>query len=172
MDTPDTPEQESRSGGTDRRLGPDARIILWSVVAVGVLVAVAAVFTFVQNPPLDVGTPEGVVQRYLQAVINGRRVEARSYLSDRLQRECDEDFPRYLSQDAFRIEWIDTVMDGSVARVEVRVVEQDIGIFDPYYEFYTSFTLEASEDGWRITDQKWPWYRCSESPIGPEGTLG
>lgn len=128
----------------------------------GVLVVVAVVLTFVNRPQLDPGTPEGVVQRYLQAVVEGRRSLARSYLSDRLQRECDSGFPRHLSQDAVRIEWIDTVVDGSEARVDVMVAEDDLGIFDSYYEFHAGFTLQDSADGWRITDQEWPWYGCSE----------
>ena len=162
-------EQESRSGSVTRRtLPPDARILLWSGVAVCVLVIIAVVLTFFKSPQLDPGTPEGVVQRYLQAVVEGRRSAARSYLSDRLQDECGSDFPRYFSQDAIRIEWIDTVVDGSEARVDVLVEEDDYGIFTSYYKFHAGFTLRESSDGWRITDQEWPWYGCSEPMLDRE----
>ena len=126
---------------------------------------VAVVLTFVDRPRLDPSTPEGVVQRYLQAVVEGRRSLARSYLSDRLQDECDSGFPRYVARDAYRIEWIDTVVDGSEAWVDVLVAEEDLGIFDSYYEFNAGFTLQDSADGWRITDQEWPWYACSEQML-------
>ena len=157
-------EQGSRSGGSRARgsRSPDARIILWFGIAVGVLVVLAVAFTFVERPRLDPDTPEGVVQRYLQAVVEGRQSVARSYLSDRLQDECDSRFPRYLSRDAYRIEWVDTVVDGSEARVYVLVAEDDLGVFGSYYEFDAGFTLWESADGWRITDQEWPWYECSE----------
>lgn len=155
-------EQGSHSGFPRKSLSRDTRILLWSGVAVGVLVVVAVVLTFVDRPRLDPSTPEGVVQRYLQAVVEGRRSLARSYLSDRLQDECDSGFPRYVSRDAYRIEWIDTVVDGSEAWVDVLVAEEDLGILDSYYEFNAAFALEESADGWRITDQEWPWYGCSE----------
>ena len=162
-------EQESRSGSATRRtLPPDARILLWSGVAVVVLVVIAVVLTFVKSPELDPDSPEGVVQRYLEAVIERRRSAARSHLSDRLQDECDSDFPRYLSRDAIRIEWIDTVVDGSEARVYVLVAEEGYGIFDSYHEFDAGFTLQESSDGWRITDQEWPWYGCSEPMLDRE----
>ena len=143
-------------------------MILWSGVAVGALVVVAVVSTFFKGPELDPGTPEGVVQRYLQAVVAGRAREARSYLSDRLQHECDSWFPDYLSREAYRIEWIETEVEGSEAEVEVLVIDQSSGIFDSYYDFHTAFTLRSSGDGWRITDQEWPWYECSESRLDSE----
>ena len=155
-------EQGSHSGFPRKSLSRDTRILLWSGVAVGVLVVVAVVLTFVDRPGLDPSTPEGVVQRYLQAVVEGRRSLARSYLSDRLQEECDSGFPRHVSRDAYRIEWIDTVVDESEAWVDVLVAEEDLGILDSYYEFNAGFALEESADGWRITDQEWPWYGCSE----------
>lgn len=149
-------------------LSSDARIIMWSVITVIVLVAAAVGFTFVRGPMLDPSTPEGVVQHYLQAVVEGRRSDARSYLSDRLQRECESEMPRYRSRDAYRIEWIETVVEGSTATVETSVAQQDPWIFGTYYEFYTSFTLELGEGGWRITDQEWPWYGCSEAMLDRE----
>lgn len=151
-------------------MSPDTRIILWSGITIVVLVAVAVAFTFVRSPRLDPATPEGVVQSYLEAVVEGRRADARSYLSERLQRDCDPGFPRHVAQEAYRIEWIDTVVDGPEARVEVLVAEQDLGIFDSYYDFYTSFTLRSVGDAWRITDQEWPWYSCSEPMLDREGT--
>lgn len=145
-----------------RSLSPDARIILWAGVVLGLLVAVAVAFTFVRSPQLDPATPEGVVQRYLQAVVEGRRTEARSYLSDRLRRECEPGFPRYMSRDAYRIELVEAVVDGSTAEVQVIVAEQDVELFDYYHEFSAYYSLVSTGDGWRITDQEWPWYACSE----------
>lgn len=162
-------EQGSRSVSAARRsLSPDTRILVWSGVAVGLLVVVAVVLTFVKSTELDPDTPEGVVQLYLQAVVEGRHSVARSYLSDRLQDQCDSSFPRYVSRNAYRLEWIDTVVDGSEARVDVLVEEDDFGVFGSYYDFHAGFTLQESADGWRITDQEWPWYGCSEPMLDRE----
>ena len=163
------PEQETRDGPTaERSLSPDARIVVWAGAALALLVLVAVAFTFVPRPQFDPATPEGVVQRYLQAVVEGRRTEARSYLSDRLQRECEPGFPRYTSRDAYRIELMESVVDGSTAEVHVMVAEQDGGLFDYYYEFSVSYSLVSTGGGWRITDQEWPWYGCSEPMLDRE----
>lgn len=155
--------QEAGSGSEPKRpLSSDARVLLRVGIAVGVLVAVAFAFTFIDGPGPDPDSPEGVVQHYLQAVVDGRRREALSYTSDRLQRECDSGFPRYVSRDAYRIEWIETVMEGSRAEVEVWVAEQDPEFFGSGYEFHAFFALESTGDGWKIIEQEWPWYGCSE----------
>ena len=80
-------ERGSQSGSSTRRsLSPDVRILIWAGVAVALLLVAAVVLSFVKSPQLEADSPEGVVQRYLQAVVEGRRSLARSYLSDRLQR--------------------------------------------------------------------------------------
>ena len=163
------PEHEARDGTAKRRsLSPDARIILWAGVVLAVLVAVAVASMFIRSPQLDPATPEGVVQAYLRAVVEGRRTEARSYLSDRLERECKPGYRPYPSRDAYRIELVEAVVDGSTAEVHVIVAEQDVELFDYYHEFSASYSLVSTGDGWRITEQEWPWYGCSERMLDKE----
>ena len=157
--------QPEVGAAAQRSRSPNTRAILWAGIAVLALVVIAFASTFMRAPQLDPDTPEGVVQRYLQAAVEGRRTEARSYLSDRLQRECERGLPRYVSRDAYRIELMAAIVEGTTAEVEVMVAEQDAGVFDGYYEFPAFYSLVSTGDGWRITDQDWPWRACSERTL-------
>ena len=160
---PDSPPD--RGGGPPPQAAaapPGKRILLWAGAVIGVLLAAAAVTAFTRDAALDPETPEGVVQLYLLAMIDGRRGAARAYLSDRLRRECTAASTRHLQDRAYRIEWLDTVFEGSTAFVDVRVTKERP--LDRDYSHHRSFVLARQEDGegWRITHQDWPQRRCSE----------
>ena len=143
------------------------RLLVWSGVALAVLIVLATAFSFVGDTELDPATPEGVVQDYLRAVIAGDRQEARSYLAAELD-GCGTRFPRYLVDEAFRIEWLDTTVDWGTAWVTVSVARSNQGIFDSYRPETYEFRLSPEPDGWRITHQEWPWYECSVDHEEPE----
>ena len=169
MADPAAEERLAASAGGARLSGN--RILLWSGVVIGVLLAAAVVFSFTRDTTLDAGTPEGVVQRYLSAMIDGRRGAARSYLSERLQRECAIETPQRLRDGSYRIEWIETTVEGSTAYVDVRITEE--WPLAPDYPEYRMFVLaneegEAGGGSWRITRQDWPWYECSEDHLDTE----
>jgi hypothetical protein len=135
-----------------------------------VLVVLALGFSFLGDADLDPGTPEAAVQDYLRAVIAGDRPAARSYLAAELD-GCGTYFPRHLSDQAFRIEWLDTTLDAGEAWVTVSVAGSDPRIFGGYRPDDYEFRLISEAGGWRITHQDWPWYECSaDSPLlKPEG---
>lgn len=146
------------------------RVLLWAGVLTGVLLAAAAAVTFTRDAALDPETPEGVVQSYLSAMIDGRRGKARTYLSDRLRRDCFLESSYYLRDGSYRIEWLDTNIEGQTAYVDVRVTEERF--LEPSSSHYQLFVLvyqEAGEDGgsWRIIHQNWPRHRCSEDFFPP-----
>ncbi len=153
--------QPEQSESDSKSLASDTKILLWSGIALLVLVVVAFVLTFYKPPPPDPGTPEGIVQLYLQASIEGRRTDASSYLSDSLREKC-RSFEFYPSRDAYRIEVTEASVEGSEAEVTVLAAEQPSGIFDSYGDrgFYAYFSLQQSGDSWRITEAMWPWYDC------------
>ncbi len=164
----DSSQQESERTRGVRTPGSDRRILLWSVIAIVLLVSIAFAVTFIENPELDPDTPEGVVQRYLQAIIDGEEGAARAYLSDRLQGKCTNLYRySYRSERSVRIEWLRTTVDGSTAYVDIRETEGWPDIFDHYNENERVFTLALTDEGWRITHQKWPWYECSEGHFEP-----
>lgn len=168
MSDPTPSRPGSDSGGKAR--SSERRLLLWSGVALGVLVVLAAAFSFIGDAELDPGTPEGVVQDYVRAVIAGDRPAARSYLADELD-GCGTRFPRYLADQAYRIEWLDTTLGEGEAWVTVSVAGSDPGIFGGNRSETYEFRLISEAGGWRITHQEWPWYECSaDSPkLGTEG---
>ena len=161
------PPQEDRAG---KARSSERRLLFWSGAALGVLVVLAAAFSFVGDSELDPGTPEGVVQDYVRAVIAGDRPAARSYLADELD-GCGTRFPRHLADHAYRIEWLDTTLGDGEAWVTVSVDGSDPGIFGGYRPANYEFRLISEAGGWRITHQEWPWHECSADVprLGPEG---
>ncbi len=149
------------------------RILLWAGAVIGVLLAAAAAVTYTRDVALDPETPEGVVQSYLSAVIDGRRGKARTYLSDRLRTEwteCVLESSYYLRDGSYRIEWLGTNIEGQTAYVDVRVTEERM--LEPDSAHYRLFVLAYQEEGadggsWRITRQDWPRRRCSEDFLPP-----
>jgi hypothetical protein len=130
------------------------------------LVAGIAVATVRGNPRLDAGSPEGVVQRYLQAVFDRDHATAVGYLSATTAERC--------SVAAFRDAW---VPDGLTAdlddvrvsgdRAEVRVVLHAVIEplpVDPAFSTIELFQLERTADGWRITGVPWPLVSCDGLP--------
>lgn len=142
----------------------ERRLLLWSGAGLVVLVALAAVFSFVGDAELDPDTPERVVQDYVRAVIAGDRPEARSYFADELE-GCGTRFPRYLADRAFSMEWMDTIVEAGEAWVTVSVTEADQGIFGDYRPETYEFRLIAASGGWLITHQEWPWFECSADVV-------
>jgi len=146
------------------------RILLWAGAVIGVLLAAAAAVTYTRDVALDPETPEGVVQSYLSAMIDGRRGKARTYLSDRLRTECVMESSYYLRDGSYRIEWLGTSIEGQTAYVDVRVTEERM--LEPDSAHYPLFVLayqEEGEDGgsWLITRQDWQRRRCSEDFLPP-----
>lgn len=161
--TPDRPGSDP--GGNARH--SERRLLLWSGAVLALLVALAVALSFVGDADLDPDTPEGVVQDYVRAVIAGDRVAARSYLADELE-GCGTRFPRYLADQAFRVEWLDTTLGVGEAWVAVSVTGSDPGVFGGHRPETYEFRLSPATDGWRITHQEWPWFECSADSVPPE----
>ena len=168
MSDPTPSRPGSVPGGNGRHT--QRRLLLWSGAALAVLVVLAAAFSFVGDSELDPDTPEGVVQDYLRAVIAGDRPAARSCLAEELD-GCGTRFPRYLADQAYRIEWLDTTLGEGEAWVTVSVAGSDPGIFGGYRPETYELRLSHEAGGWRITHQEWPWLECSADfpKVGPEG---
>jgi hypothetical protein len=85
-------EQQSEPGGRDRPL-----IIGGAVILAVVLLAVIAIAMGGRTVTLDADSPEGVVQRYTQAVIDGDLSTAEDLLVD--SRECERFEDPYIDGD-------------------------------------------------------------------------
>lgn len=148
----------------------------WLVIGIGVGIAVLVVVALgvtltLQRgrPPLyPANTPEGVTQRYLQALAEGRWADAYAYLSADLQARCPlEAWERQVAYARFTLEQESvylrgvTYRDDQVAVVRVAFSQQAPPrpfIFTPQeYRNEQQFRLQSSGDGqWRFLVFPWP----------------
>jgi len=144
----------SRAG----RAGP---IALASVIALVVVVALVVVFARGAAEPLPADSPEGVVQRYSQAVVDGDVATALSYLSDQAADECERVRPEIADR---RVSMLKTVRSGDMMRVHVLVeTAYETGLFGgDGYRSEEVFELTRRGDGWSIEVAPWQFSVCAD----------
>ncbi len=146
-----------------KQLSSSNKILVWIGALVVLAIVVASVLNSSAVTTYAADTPEGVVQRYVNAVLDGDEDAADAYLTTELATECEnEEFPiLYREDDSARVALLDSSISGDTARVDVRVTEGSYGLVDSYeYDHEETFDLERTENGWLISDQTWPRYGC------------
>lgn len=146
-----------------RSRGPRPATVLWAVGAFVVLAVVAAaVLGTAREPPiLDPDTPEGVVQRYAQAVLDGDYREATAYLTEEAAEGCRPSTEPWIPE-SLSVSLDDVTVTGSEAEVRVRL-RSDAGpppFGDGAFRSDGSFFLVEQDDAWRITGSPWPLDVC------------
>ena len=137
-----------------------SRIALIALAGViGVAIVAAAILGARQDTAqLDPGSPEGVVQGYVQAVFDRDEPAARDFLTADLEAECRlRDFPRFETS-ADRVELDDVAITDAEARVEVTIHESSEPL--DTWQHTEVFYLTDTVDGWRISEPPWPLYGC------------
>jgi hypothetical protein len=146
----------STPASTDRAL-----LIVLSIVGALVLVALIVVFTRGAPPLSDESTPEGVVQRYVTAVLEGDEQEAAEYLTEDAIKDCDTFFPDRTSD--IRVTLVSTTERETSADVRVSIVTS-YGDGDPFggseYETEDVFDLVKVDGDWVIDLAPWPLSIC------------
>jgi hypothetical protein len=137
--------------------------VLLAVLGLLVVTALAVVFLRPSPALRGAGTPEGVVQRYAAAVIDGDRRAAAGYLIEAPERcrgwEGDV-------EENLRVSLVSTDLRGGAAEVEVSVVSFDPGGPFGSSEFETEETFELKKTGgsWLIDTVPWRLQTCSSGP--------
>lgn len=138
------------------------RVLVVVVGAVVILAVVAAVVAATRPPPtLDPATPDGAVQTYLRAMLEGDTETAVARLSP--STGCDEDdVSSAFVTDSARIVLVDSTVDGATAIVTVEITESSgSGPFDgSEFSHEERFTLRNEEGSWLLVDEPWPLYFC------------
>lgn len=140
---------------------PD-RTLLAILIAVGLLVVIALVVVLVRGSAhtvLDASTPEGVVQRYAQAVIDGDDVTTAQYLESRSE-DCQYYEP---SPVKVRLAFRSTDIHGDRATVLVTVTSSYYGGFlgSGEYSNEEQFVLAKSGGHWLIVDTPYEFLSCA-----------
>lgn len=142
---------------------PD-RTLFAVLVAIGLLVVIAIVVVLVRGAApqsFDASTPEGVVQRYAQAVIDHDGATASSYLSDD-SKDCEYYGPSGADYGNVRLTLQSTDVNGDRATVHVSVATNYGG--GPFsgseYVRDDIFVLVESGDSWLIEQSPYEFVTC------------
>ena len=140
----------------DKRANRVLALVVAAIAVVSIIVVLA-----VRQPTtqLDANSPEGAVQKYLQAVSERDFNQALSYLAE--DSKCTvEDFDRAYIQDSLRFGLSDTSVTGTTAVVTISIQSSNGDPFGGTYTEERSFRLMNSDSGWKITGIPWPTYDC------------
>ncbi|MEO6200866.1 MAG: hypothetical protein ABIX44_06850 [Cryobacterium sp.] len=141
-------------------------IVIVSVIAALVIVALAVVFSRGEPKPLDASTPAGVVQRYTAAVISGDEAAAVDYLTPEVRAACGPYVNAFV--DNVRVSLGSTTVRTSTADVSVLVVTtyDQGGPFGPSEsEIEENFNLERVDGQWLISTTPWSLTVCSNREV-------
>lgn len=133
-------------------------LVLLVTIAVLVIVALAIVFTRGEPELLDESTPEGVVQRYAAAVLDGDDEEALNWLSDDARDECGN--TQSVTHDDLRVALISTDVRENSADVRVQISQNGGGPFDSEYSYEEDVRLTREGKDWRIQVAPWELTIC------------
>jgi hypothetical protein len=139
----------------------------WLIVGVTLLVGllVAAVAMAVVNTRgarlLPADSPEGVVQRYLQALEREDYPEAYSYLSSDVHSRCSLDdfvgrgYWPYSEENQVTLKKTERYDDSAVVRATVTVDHGDAPFGSSEYSYERTFQLKLERGQWRLTGLDW-----------------
>lgn len=141
---------------------------LLGVVCALVILSVVLVLSRGPAPVLDPSTPEGVVQRYTQALLSGDKAGAAALLepSSTVKEEC-----RYSRADRsvadLRITLGRTTIAGGKATVEVLVAQGSAG--GPFgtgeSSYPDAFELRGADGSWSIVSAPWMLLACTGTEV-------
>ncbi|CAN7382908.1 hypothetical protein ASF98_07745 [Arthrobacter sp. Leaf337] len=149
--------------------GRPNRILVVILAIIGVLAVAALAVVFSRGEPalLDESTPQGVVQRYSAAVIDGDEAAATAYLTETARTQC-VDFERS-STENLRVTLVSTTERASSADVRVlMVVSNGSGPFgNSEYETEDVFDLVKTDGKWLIDSAPWQLRVCTNRGVKP-----
>lgn len=136
------------------------------LAAVGLVVVIALVVVFTRGGPAEFAedTPEGVVQRYSQAVVDGDTQKALGYLVPELADDCER-IP--LGSEDRRVTLLETDErpDGTRVHVMIATVYGSGPLGSSEYETEGVFDLVSADGGWLIETAPWELAVCAEGGV-------
>ena len=148
------------AGTKDRTL-----IVILGIIAALVLVALVVVFTRGAPEALDPSTPEGVVQAYSAAVLDGDETAAGAFLTATALSDCAK-FGWGQTGD-IRVVLVSTTVRADSADVTVSIVTSNSdGPFGASeYEFESNFDLVREDGAWLIDTAPWELSICPNATV-------
>ena len=147
-------------GAKDRTL-----LVILSIMAALVIVAFVVVFTRGAPKALDPNTPEGVVQAYSAAVIDGDEDAAAKFLTAQASVGCGSDV--HGSTNNLRVVLISTTVRPKSADIVVSLVTSygDGPFGASEYEVESNFDLVRVDGAWLIETAPWELSICPNATV-------
>jgi hypothetical protein len=146
---------------SDVRSGAN-RVLAVIVIFTFALAAVAAILTSSKEArDYAPNTPEGVVQSFLENVIDGKNEDAARHFS--MTSTCDAtDIDRSWIPDTVRVNLTNAQIEGERAYIDVAVDMNQDQLFGDMYSEKHNFRLVRESGAWKILGIPWPLYSCDE----------
>jgi hypothetical protein len=137
-------------------------LITMGAVALVVLVSLIVIFTRGAATQLDPASPEGVTQRFAQAVLDDDLVAARALLTPELAKTCTPEIAQ--ADRGVSVSLLRSEISGDEATVYAEIViPSGSGLFGPNdYVNRVTFGLEKTDGVWGISDAPWQFVICEE----------
>lgn len=138
-----------------------ANSVLALIVAVALLLVSVSLFlnSNRDETSLSPSTPEGVVQLYLKAIIEGKHDVAASYFVSTSNCEASDIDRAYIS-DTLRVNLVSSEISGNSAYVKIDANESSGDIFDSGYTQSHTYRLMRESGNWRLEGIPWPLWDC------------
>jgi len=120
-------------------------------IVIGLIIATIVVMAVRPIETLDPQTPEGVVQQYVQAVLDDDEASIEILVTDRFEAECDS-HRAYLGDVRVSISESSDLTNGHLVEVEI---EHDQGLGGSYTEISDVRLIQVNEI-WLIDGAEWP----------------
>lgn len=136
------------------------RILAIVVIASLLLIALSSILTVTRDEKsFSSSTPEGVIQLYLKALIDGKNDQAASYFIS--NSECDAaDIDRAYVSETLRVNLVTSSIEGDSAYVKIDANTGASGPFDDGYTESHTYRLSREGGNWRIEGIPWPLWDC------------
>jgi len=131
-------------------------ILIVALIATSILIS-----TNQQDRQYSTTTPEGVVQTYLKAVIEGKHDQAASFFV--AESECDAaDIDRAYVSDSLRVNLVSSEIEGDSAYVKIDANMNSGALLDDGYTESHTYRLKRESGSWRLEGIPWPVWDCGE----------
>jgi hypothetical protein len=129
------------------------------VFVISITALLVGIFSQNSVKTLEKGTPESIVQSYLQSITDGRNDLAATNFS--IESKCTvEDIDRTYIESEIDVNLVKTVIEDKVAIVTV-TIQRSYSIFeDSSNQEEQTFRLNLEKGEWKITGIPWPLYDC------------
>ena len=133
-----------------------------AILIIALIAASIMISSNQEDAQYSTSTPEGVVQTYLKAVIEGKHDQAASLFAS--GSECDAaDIDRTYISDSLRVNLVSTEIEGDSAYVRIEANMNSGALFDDGYTEPHTYRLKRESGNWRIEGIPWPIWDCGEA---------